>query len=582
MQKAYFENIESILSTTIASAEKRIYIAVAWFTNDALFNILFEALNQNVEIKVIILDDLLNRNEFGLDFGILSNQGAEVRFAVSINGTMHHKFCIVDDKVITGSYNWTYHANKNNENIILTDELDVVSDYCNEFENLFNTASPIKLPYEHLKWTDVKEGDFSELRRNIFREVIAHNDIHRELKRIKLINLDHAYKSGNAEELANAALLPIEQRFRTITDVLTSRSQDFTFKLWEENIVGKPFDDVDGHAYIGKWWYIPNSLKEDQYHREYIEGTLNTDAGRNNIISKGLRLNIYDEEYIATVKKLLCGKTLSSGNSKFLPDNMLRIDHAKMFFYQFPSPMFNKSQPRTWKNTMPRTISSINLLGIVKDVDGDNIVFYDGWNPQKKGEKIMKEFFVNAEESVTNFLPTEQHVCTITDVLTDSNKKYKGELFYQQDWGWDEQPVDVRYSTIGKWIFIPEQFGETIYHEKYVRGYFYFYNWYKKRDNLYKKIQIDIYDDVFISTLNRYIKDNMDISIIPEHLICINLAKLFICKYPEKTDIGDVQKAIAVLCIVKEANGDDIVYYEGWDPQTRVKKIVEKLCHESL
>ena len=45
---------------------------------------------------------------------------------------------------------------------------------------------------------------------------------------------------------------------------------------------------------------------------------------------------------------------------------------------------------------MPRTISSINLLGIVKDVDGDNIVFYDGWDPQKRGEKIMKEFFVKA------------------------------------------------------------------------------------------------------------------------------------------------------------------------------------------
>ena len=176
-------------------------------------------LKQNIEIKVLILDDLLNRNEFGLDFGTLSNQGAEVRFIVPRNGTMHHKFCIVDDKVITGSYNWTYHANQNNENIILTDEPDVVRNYCEEFNRIFNMASPIKLPYEHLKWTDVKEGDFSELRRNIFREVIAHNDIHQELKRTKLIMLDHAYKSGDSEELTNATKLPVEQRLRTITDV---------------------------------------------------------------------------------------------------------------------------------------------------------------------------------------------------------------------------------------------------------------------------------------------------------------------------------------------------------------------------
>lgn len=396
MVNVFLKDIEDIITAHVKNANIRIYVAVAWFTNEKIFCQLLESLKHKVEIKVLILDNLLNRNEFGLDFGILSNQGAEVRFAVPINGTMHHKFCIVDDKVITGSYNWTYHANKNNENIILTDEPEVVRDYCNEFETLFNIASPIKLPYEHLKWTDTKEGDFSELRRNIFREVIAKNDVHRELKRTKLINLNHAYKSGNAEELANAALLPIEQRFRTITDVLTSRSQDFCLKLWEENIVGKPFDDVDGHAYIGKWWYIPYGLKEDQYHREYIEGTLNTSACRNDIISKGLNLSIYDEEYIATFKKLLCGKPLSLETSKFLPDSILRIDHAKMFFYQFPSPMFNESQPRTWRNTMPRTISAINLLGIVKDIDGDNVVFYDGWNPQKRGEKIMKKYFVKS------------------------------------------------------------------------------------------------------------------------------------------------------------------------------------------
>ncbi len=396
MTQAYFDNIEREIISAIDSSESRLYAAIAWFTNQAIFDRLIQACLRQVKIKIIILDDIFNRNEFGLNFGILAEKGADVRFSNVNTGTMHNKYCIIDNKVITGSYNWTFHANKNSENIIITDEVDVVNNYCEQFDKLLNEEEPLTLPYEHIKWTDIKEGDFTELRRNMFRDVVAQNDVHRELKRIKLINLDHAYKSGNVEELANAALLPIEQRFRTITDVLTSRSQDFCFKLWEENIVGKPFDNVDGHAYIGKWWYVPYSLKEDQYHREYIEGTLNTNACRNDIISKGLNLNIYDEEYISTFKKILCGKTLSLGTSKFLPDSILRIDHAKMFFYQFPSPMFNESQPRTWRNTMPRTISSINLLGIVKDVNGDNIVFYDGWDPQKRGEKIMKKFFVKS------------------------------------------------------------------------------------------------------------------------------------------------------------------------------------------
>ena len=395
MTKICFENIENELSAAISNAEKRILVAVAWFTNSRLFDGLTLALERKVEVEILILNDILNRNEFGLDFGELSKLGAEVRFAKSDKGTMHNKFCIIDDLVITGSYNWTYHANKNRENILIIDDESVVNSYRKEFDRLFNDAISIPQPYEHLKWTDIKEGDFSELRRSIFRDVIAKNDENSELERIKLINLDHAYKSGDAEELIKVSSFAIRKPLRTITDVLTSRSQDFLYLLWKENVVGKPFDNVDGHAYIGKWWYIPYCIKKDRHHREYIEGTLKTNAGRNERMARGLNLHIYDEQFVADVKKVLCSKTLSMETRKSIPDVMLRIDLAKMFYYQFPSPMFNKSQPRTWKNNMPRTISAINLLGLIKEADGDNIVFYEGWAPQKRGEKIMKEFFVN-------------------------------------------------------------------------------------------------------------------------------------------------------------------------------------------
>lgn len=394
MTLSYFEEIEKQIISKIRSSQSSVFVAVAWFTNQLLFDSLTDAIKNNVAVKVLILDDILNRNEFGLDFGVLSKLGADVRFARSDSGTMHNKFCIIDNLVITGSYNWTYNASRNNENILVTDEKSVVESYREEFDRLFGAATPIPLPYEHLKWTDVKEGDFSELRRNIFRDVIAKNDENCELKRIKLINLDHAYKSGDAGELAKVSSLATEQHLRTITDVLTSRSQDFAYKLWEENIVGKPFDNVDGHAYVGKWWFIPYGIKEDKYHREYIEGTLKTNASRNEIMAKGLNINIYDEQFVVDTKKVLCSKMLSMTTRKSIPDSVLRIDLAKMFYYQFPSPMFNKSQPRTWKNSMPRTISAINLLGIVKEIDGNRVVFYDGWDPKIRGEKIMKEFFV--------------------------------------------------------------------------------------------------------------------------------------------------------------------------------------------
>ncbi len=390
MTQVYFENIEEVISSLIASSRKSIQIAVAWFTNQRLCNCLVEALKRKVNVNILLLDDILNRNEFGIDFGVLTKYGADVRFANSAKGTMHNKFCIIDDIVITGSYNWTYHANNNDENILRTEEQTVRDVYRQQFDVLFKNGTPITLPYEHLKWTDIKEGDFSELRRNIFRDVVAENAENAEQKRTKLINLDQAYKSGDAGELVKASSLATEQHFRTITDVLTSRSQDFTLKLWEENVKGR--QNTYG---ICKWWYIPYGINKDENQREYVEGVLKINAEREVFFAIGLELKIYDKEYIAAIKKVLGSETLSYTTRKNIPDYMLRINRAKMFYYQFPSPMYNKSQERMWKNYTQRTIAGINLFGIVKEVNDDKMVFYDGWDPQKRGEQIMKEFFVN-------------------------------------------------------------------------------------------------------------------------------------------------------------------------------------------
>lgn len=386
MVQAYFDNIEKKLSAHIADAERRIYVAVAWFTNEALYGGLLNALQKNVEVKVLILDDILNRNEFGLDYGVLVNKGADVRFAPSNKGTMHNKFCVIDNEVITGSYNWTYHANVNNENIVIIDEPNIVNNYCEQFETLFNVCEPITLPYEHLKWTEVEEEDFKELRQNIDRDIKAKNDVNSVLRQQKLECLNNAYKSGSVEELAKASSLPITERFRTIMDVLTSRYQDFELKLWKEKRIGKP------HGSFVKWYYIPHDIKKDKNYREYIEGVLTT--SRENSI--GLNLIVYDQKYIEDIKRILYPKTLSINSIEIIPDYILSINFAKMFYYQFPSPMYNKSQPSKWPNSMPRTIPGINIFVIAKEVDGDKVVYYEGWDPQKRGEIIMNECFVKA------------------------------------------------------------------------------------------------------------------------------------------------------------------------------------------
>lgn len=69
---------------------------------------------------------------------------------------MHHKFCIIDQKiVITGSYNWTKQARNNEENItVIKDEVHIYDDYSAIFNQLVDpqvSISTIKLSPDAVK-----------------------------------------------------------------------------------------------------------------------------------------------------------------------------------------------------------------------------------------------------------------------------------------------------------------------------------------------------------------------------------------------------------------------------------------------
>ena len=57
---------------------------------------------------------------------------------------MHHKFVIVDSgTLVTGSFNWTRQAvTGNRENVLVTNNPDIVQPYMKEFEKLWNAYQP--------------------------------------------------------------------------------------------------------------------------------------------------------------------------------------------------------------------------------------------------------------------------------------------------------------------------------------------------------------------------------------------------------------------------------------------------------
>lgn len=161
MIQAYFSNIRDMILNEIHNSKRDISIAVAWFTQRDLFNAIIEAIDRGVDVSLILINDIINRNEYGLDFSLYLQKGGKLCFADSRKILMHNKFCLFDNHIlITGSYNWTYAAEQRNaENIILTDEINVCRDYTNYFVNLWNGLTEV-IEYSHINLSDIEANDF--------------------------------------------------------------------------------------------------------------------------------------------------------------------------------------------------------------------------------------------------------------------------------------------------------------------------------------------------------------------------------------------------------------------------------------
>lgn len=151
MIQHYRRKIQNEIQKELFKANKSIKIAVAWFTNDLLFQPLVLKLQNGVEVELIINDDEINRGgDNSLDFSDFIHAGGILRWNKT-KQLMHDKFCIIDDKiVIFGSYNWTNKAEYNEESIaIAKDEEETLNFYLNKFKkltSLHNAEKTTKLP----------------------------------------------------------------------------------------------------------------------------------------------------------------------------------------------------------------------------------------------------------------------------------------------------------------------------------------------------------------------------------------------------------------------------------------------------
>lgn len=122
------------------SARQTLDISVFTIADDRLCAAICAAHVRGVSVRIITDND--KSSDMGSDIEHMIAQGIAVRMDREPHH-MHHKFALVDGStLVNGSFNWTRSASeRNQENILVTNEPSLVSAYQREFEDLWREFS---------------------------------------------------------------------------------------------------------------------------------------------------------------------------------------------------------------------------------------------------------------------------------------------------------------------------------------------------------------------------------------------------------------------------------------------------------
>lgn len=266
MEKAYFSGIRNRIIPCLNNATKKIQVAMAWFTSNELFEALINALNRGVNVELILLDNAINYMYYAPDFNEFINAGGKLRIAGSEVGFMHHKFCVIDDSLaITGSYNWTYYAETRNvENIVISDNSDIVMLFSDEFQRLQNILS-VSSSCARLSWDDIEQRDdvdYRELNYEIEQICEVQN---KPVKRFFETKTEVVRTEIKKKALANYAIgiQALDDKDRIFFDPFINQgaklpyhSSEFEFFFDSKNMTEFPCLFIYGNPNNKKEWYL--------------------------------------------------------------------------------------------------------------------------------------------------------------------------------------------------------------------------------------------------------------------------------------------------------------------------------------
>ena len=128
--------------TGIQSVRSSLKICVFTISDDRITQAILQAHRRGVAVRLLTDNEKLF--DKGSDIRDLLAAGIPVRVDETANH-MHHKFALIDNELlITGSYNWTRSAAMyNHENIIVSNSKELVNDFLQEFDKLWQKMTAL-------------------------------------------------------------------------------------------------------------------------------------------------------------------------------------------------------------------------------------------------------------------------------------------------------------------------------------------------------------------------------------------------------------------------------------------------------
>ena len=226
------DNLRDVILENLDLASYSVNVAVAWFTDVKLFNKLLEVQAKGVKVELIITNHHFNdesRNDYKL---IKDNGGVFIEIGGDYN-TMHHKFCIIDHKILLqGSFNWTKKANdSNNETLlVIKEDAQSINEFTDEFDRLKKMAGLEKerheleiskaLKYFALIKTFIDLGKTAEI-----------NQYLHEIKDVAELKTAVDLLFNGEYEIAKAEMDLLTKKFTALTNVSLLEKEELVFKI---------------------------------------------------------------------------------------------------------------------------------------------------------------------------------------------------------------------------------------------------------------------------------------------------------------------------------------------------------------